>query len=150
MVSGNNNRRSYTLGDPSQPDPPKSQWASLGQTTQDALAQRAVGFNCLNYAKTPEATLYRHMLPDKSFLDEHCKNGLRFELMFGSCWNGQDLDSPNHRDHVAFPDLVMNGNCPDTHPIRLPSMLFEVIWNTAAFQGRDGRFVLSNGDVTGE
>ncbi|QPG96429.1 hypothetical protein C2857_004155 [Epichloe festucae Fl1] len=149
MISGDNNRRSYTLGDPSQPDPPKSQWASLGQTTQDALAQRAVGFNCLNYAKAPEATLYRHKLPDKSFLDENCKDGLRFELMFASCWNGEDLDSPNHRDHVAFPDLVMNGNCPKTHPIRLPSMLFEVIWNTAAFKDRNGRFFLSNGDLTG-
>lgn len=150
MVSGSNDRRSYTVGDPSQPDPPKSQWASLGQTSQSALEQRAVGFNCLNYAMAPEGTLYRHMLPDKSYLDQNCADGLRFELMFASCWNGKDIDSKNHKDHVAFPDLVMTGTCPETHPVRLPSLLFEVIWNTAAFKHRKGRFVISNGDVTGE
>ncbi|KAG6040318.1 hypothetical protein E4U41_000914 [Claviceps citrina] len=148
MIAGNNTRRTYTVGDPSQPDPPKSLWASLGQTSQSDLEQRAVGFNCLNYAKPPEGTLYRHMLPDKAFIDENCADGLRFELMFPSCWNGKDLDSKNHKDHVAFPDLVITGNCPETHPVRVPSLLYEVIWDTAAFNNRSGRFVLSNGDVT--
>ncbi|GAO18511.1 hypothetical protein UVI_02054530 [Ustilaginoidea virens] len=149
MISGSNDRRSYTAGDPSQPDPPKSQWASLGQTTQSILAERAVGFNCLNYARNPEGTLYRHFLPEQTYLDANCADGLRLELMFPSCWNGKDLDSKNHKDHLAFPDLVMTGNCPDGYPVRLPSMLYEVIWNTAAYKGRNGRFVLSNGDTTG-
>ncbi|KJZ74487.1 hypothetical protein HIM_06083 [Hirsutella minnesotensis 3608] len=149
MLSGDVDRREYTLGDANKPDPPKASWASLGQTTQKALAQRAIGFNCLNYGRTPEATLYRHFLPDKSFLDSNCKDGLRFEIMFPSCWNGRDVDSQNHMDHVAFPDLVMDGTCPPDYPVRLPSLLYEVIWNTAAFSGRNGRFVLSNGDETG-
>lgn len=151
MISGSNDRRSYTVGDPSKPDPDKSQWASLGQTKQEDLAQRAIGFNCLNYAQAPEGTLYRHYLPDKAYLDQHCKDGVRFEIMFPSCWRGGDAtDSKNHKDHVAFPDLVMTGTCPDDYPVRLPSMLFEVIWNTNAFQNRNGRFVISNGDTTGE
>ncbi|KAK2608377.1 hypothetical protein QQS21_003062 [Conoideocrella luteorostrata] len=149
MISGSNDRRSYTVGDPSQPDPPKSQWASLGQTKQEDLAQRAIGYNCLNYQKNPEGTLYRHFLPEKTYLDQHCTDGLRFELMFPSCWDGKNMDSDNHKDHVAFPDLVMTGSCPPTHPVRLPSMLFETIWNTAAFKNRNGRFVLSNGDTSG-
>ncbi|RFU81240.1 glyoxal oxidase precursor [Trichoderma arundinaceum] len=150
MVSGDTARRTYTAGDPTQPDPAKSLWASLGQTTQEILAQRAVGFNCLNYDKAPEGTLYRHFMPDKAFLDANCKDGIRFEIMFPSCWKGGDAtDSPNHQDHVAFPDLVMTGNCPEGFPERLPSMLFEVIWNTNAYAGRDGHFVISNGDVTG-
>ncbi|KAG6127989.1 hypothetical protein E4U22_005436 [Claviceps purpurea] len=149
MVAGSNTRRTYTVGDASQPDPPKSDWAGLGQTTQSALEQRAIGFNCLNYAKAPEGTLYRHKLPDKSYLDANCANGVRFELMFPSCWNGRDLDSENHKDHMAYPDLVMDGHCQPTHPVRVPSLLFEIIWDTTVFKNRNGRFVLSNGDVTG-
>ncbi|KAL7945461.1 hypothetical protein V8C42DRAFT_323216 [Trichoderma barbatum] len=150
MVSGDTNRRTYSAGDPTQPDPAKSLWASLGQTTQEILAERAIGFNCLNYAKAPEGTLYRHFLPDKAFLDANCKDGIRLEIMFPSCWKGGDAtDSPNHKDHVAFPDLVMTGNCPEGYPERLPSILFEVIWATNAYAGRDGQFVLSNQDTTG-
>ncbi|KAF4511266.1 hypothetical protein G6O67_003078 [Ophiocordyceps sinensis] len=150
MLSGDTERREYTLGDPSKPDPDKSSWASLKQTTQAALAQRAIGFNCLNYGKTPEGTLGRHFMPDKSYLDANCKDGVRFEVMFPSCWKGKDaVDSDNHMDHVAFPDLVMSGTCPESHPIRLPSLLYEVIWNTNAFKDKSGKFVLSNGDETG-
>lgn len=151
MVAGNTDRRNYTAGDPTQPDPPKSLWASLGQTSQDVLAQRALGFNCLNYAKAPEGTLYRHFLPDKAYLDANCLDGIRFEIMFPSCWKGGDAtDSPNHQDHVAYPDLVMTGDCPAGYPDRLPSMLFEVIWNTHAFAGRNGQFVIANKDTTGK
>ncbi|POR33764.1 Uncharacterized protein TPAR_06046 [Tolypocladium paradoxum] len=150
MLSGSNDRRTYTVGDPNQPDPPKSLWGSMKQTDQEDLAQRAIGFNCLNYDKTPEGTLYRHYMPDKAYLDANCKDGLRFELMFPSCWKGGNAkDSPNHKDHVAFPDLVMTGTCPEEYPVRLPSLLYEVIWNTAAFQGKNGRFILANGDTTG-
>ncbi|PHH85187.1 hypothetical protein CDD83_781 [Cordyceps sp. RAO-2017] len=150
MLSGNTERRKYTLGDATKPDPDKSTWGSLGQTSQEDLAQRAIGFNCLNYDRDPEPTLYRHYLPDKSFLDQNCKNGLRFEIMFPSCWKGGNaIDSPNHMDHVAFPDLVMNGACPKSHPHRLPSLMYEVIWNTNQFKGKNGHFMLSNGDTTG-
>jgi hypothetical protein len=149
MMSGDTERRSYTAGDPSKPDPEKSAWAAMKQTGQDTLGQRALGFNCLNYAKDPEATLYRHQMPDKEYLDANCKDGIRFEVMFPSCWNGKDLDSANHRDHVAFPDLVMTGTCPEGHDVRLPSLLYETIWDTHAFADRNGRFVLSNGDDTG-
>jgi hypothetical protein len=150
MLSGSNTRRTYTAGDPSKPDPEKSLWSSLNEVGQDTLEQRALGFNCLNYKRTPEGTLYRHYMPDKSYLDANCANGLRLEIMFPSCWKGGDaVDSDNHKDHVAFPDLVMTGNCPEGFPVRLPSLMYEVIWNTAAFVGRDGRFVLSNGDTTG-
>ncbi|KAM0561683.1 hypothetical protein ACHAPJ_002852 [Fusarium lateritium] len=150
MLSGSNERRTYTLGNPSKPDPEKSTWQALGQTKQSDLAQRALGFNCLNYDKQPEGTLYRHYLPDKDYLDANCKDGLRLEIMFPSCWKGGDaVDSDNHKDHVAFPDLVMTGTCPDDYPVRLPSLMYEVIWNTAAFDDRNGQFVFANGDTTG-
>ncbi|CAG9954043.1 unnamed protein product [Clonostachys rosea f. rosea IK726] len=149
MLSGTTSRRTYTAGDPSLADPAQSLWKSLGQTTQEDLEQRALGFNCLNYDRPAEGTLYRHYMPDKAYLDANCKNGLRLEIMFPSCWDGVNTDSGNSKDHVAYPDLVMNGNCPETHPVRLPGLLYEVIWETQALVGRDGIFVLSNGDPSG-
>ncbi|EFQ34211.1 hypothetical protein CGRA01v4_03966 [Colletotrichum graminicola] len=149
MIAGDTDRRNYTAGDPSQPDPPKSAWSTLGQTKQSDLEQRAIGFNCLNYARAPEGTLYRHALPDKAFLDANCADGVRFEMMFPSCWNGKDVDSPDHKSHMAYPDLVMTGTCPDGFETSVPNLLYEVIWDTAAYKSRNGRFVIANGDLQG-
>jgi len=149
MIAGNNERDTYTVGDVYLPDPEKSLWAALGQTSQTDLRQRAVGFNCLHYAKAPEGALFRHYMPDKKFLDENCRDGVRFELQFPSCWNGKDLDSPDHQSHMAYPDLVNGGWCPEGFPVRTASLLFETIWNTNAFRDRNGEFIASNGDKKG-
>jgi hypothetical protein len=150
MLSGDTDRRTYTAGDPSLPDTEKSLWAANNETGQDTLAQRSIGFNCLNYAMQPEATLYRHYLPDKAYLDANCKDGIRFEVMFPSCWNGIDLDTENHMAHVAFPDLVITGQCPEDFPVRTPSLLYETIWATNAYADRNGHFIIANNDVTGK
>lgn len=150
MLAGNTHRRSFTSGNPEEADPAKSNWAALGQIDQKDLAERSIGFNCLNYAATPEATLYRHYLPEKQFLDSNCKDGLRVEIMFPSCWDGKNTDSEDHQSHVAYPDMVMSGNCPKSHPVSVPGLLFETIWDTQAFDGRDGMFVMANGDPTGK
>jgi len=146
MLAGNSSRLTYTAGNPYEPDPPKSDWAALGQVTQEVLSQRALGFNCLHYdAKYDEASLNRHYLPNKTYIDANCYSGVRFELMFPRCWDGR-LDSDNHMDHVAYPDLVQTGNCPSTHPTLLPGLFFETIYETKPFVGRPGQYVLGNGD----
>ncbi|KAM7221127.1 protein of unknown function (DUF1996) domain containing protein [Rhypophila decipiens] len=149
MIAGDSLRRNYSVGDPKAVDPEKSLWASLGQTSQLDLEQRALGFNCLNYKKDPEGSLFRHYLPDKEYLDANCHDGIRIEIMFPSCWNGKDVDSPDHKSHVAYPDLTMDGFCPKGFETRLPGLFYETIWQTNAFAGTPGRFVLSNGDVHG-
>ncbi|KAI1352157.1 hypothetical protein F5Y01DRAFT_100682 [Xylaria sp. FL0043] len=150
MLAGSNYRRDYTVGDPYSPDPPQSSWAALKQTGQSDLEQRAIGFNCLNYKAPAEPSLYRHYMPNKTFTDANCPDGLRLELMFPSCWNGE-LTSDDHKSHVAYPDLVGNGDCPSTHTQRLVTLFYETIWDTnaAQFQGKSGSFVISNGDRTG-
>lgn len=145
MISGDKRQRNFTWP---VPDPAKSLWSG-DQVSQFALSQKALGFNCLNYAATAEGSLYRHFLPTKDYLDANCLDGIRLELMFPSCWNGVDLDSEDHRSHVAFPDLVMTGACPEGFKTKLPSLFYETIWNTYAFAGEDGEFVLSTGDPTG-
>ncbi|KAF9884086.1 hypothetical protein FE257_002316 [Aspergillus nanangensis] len=130
------------------PDPPQSEWAG-SDISQAALRQKAVGFNCLNYANPPEPSLGRHFLPNKTFIDQHCADGLRLEIMFPSCWNGHAADSVDHKSHLAYPSLVMDGVCPPGFEARVVSMFYETIWDTTAFAAQAGTFVLSNGDPTG-
>lgn len=152
MIAGDTSRRNYTVGDSSyeDPDPDKSLWASLGQTSQADLTQRAIGYNCLDYTKDAEGSLYRHFLPSKSYIDEYCPDGIRFELMFPSCWDGVNLDSEDHRTHVAYPDLVIDGDCPEGFPVRLPGLFYETIWDMGAYSDRSGMFSISNGDPLGK
>ncbi|KAK4869454.1 hypothetical protein LT330_005836 [Penicillium expansum] len=145
MLAGDPFQRNFTWP---VPDPPKSSWSGA-QASQAALRQKALGFNCLNYQAAAEESLYRHFLPNKTYLDEHCTDGVRFELMFPSCWNGNDADSLDHKSHVAYPSLVMDGTCPEGFETRLVSLFYETIWDTYAFKGVDGYFALSNGDPTG-
>ncbi|KAJ5637124.1 hypothetical protein N7490_007003 [Penicillium lividum] len=145
MLAGDPFQRNFTWPIP---DPPKSSWSG-DQVSQKALRQKALGFNCLNYDTTPEGSLTRHFMPNKTFLDEKCIDGLRLELMFPSCWNGKDVDSEDHKSHVAYPDLVMTGTCPEGYETQLVSLFYETIWNTYAFKGVDGYFALANGDPTG-
>jgi hypothetical protein len=46
-----------------------------------------------------------------------CNKGeqLAFEVIFPQCWDGVNLDSPNHKSHMAY---ASNG-CPATHPVPL-------------------------------
>ena len=144
MIAGHSRKRSSDLPDT---DPPTSSWTPSDQS-QDVLSARALGFNCLHYARPAEPTLGRHRFPDKSFLDANCADGLRLEIQFPSCSNGA-LDSPDHASHVAYPNLLMGGSCPDTHPVQLVSLMYETKWRTDYFAGVPGEFVLSNGDATG-
>lgn len=145
LLAGDTNNRNFTLP---VPDPPKSTWSEK-EKTQHALRQKSLGFNCLNYGMDGEPALYRHGMPDKEYLDAHCTEGIRAEIMFPSCWNGKDLDSDDHMSHMAYPDLVDDGKCPEGFEQRLVSLMYETIWNTNAYKGDDGEFVWANGDPTG-
>ena len=88
-------------------------------------------------------------MPNKTFIDENCADGMRLELMFPSCWNGKDVDSPDHKSHMAFPTEVMTGTCPEGFETRLVSLFYETIWDTTQFAGQAGEFVMANGDPIG-
>ncbi|EUC36987.1 hypothetical protein COCCADRAFT_2113 [Bipolaris zeicola 26-R-13] len=145
MLAGDPHQRNFTLP---VPDPPVYAWTDEDKT-QRALAAKSIGMNCLNYARAPEGSRYRHTFPSKEFLDAECTDGIRAEMLFASCWNGKDLDTPDHKSHVAYPSMLDGGSCPDGFPVRLPTLFYETIWNTYAFKGQAGQFVWSNGDPTG-
>jgi hypothetical protein len=57
-----------------------------------------------------------------------------------SCWDGKNLDTPDHKSHVAYPTngahafdgSSTGGTCPDTHPVKIPQIMLEV--RTRAFK----------------
>ncbi|KAF2703049.1 hypothetical protein K504DRAFT_508453 [Pleomassaria siparia CBS 279.74] len=145
MISGDVRNRNFSGP---VPDPERSLWTAKDKS-QFNLGQKALGFNCMNYAKPPEPSISRHFLPDKAYLDANCADGIRTEIFFPSCWNGKDNDSPDHKSHMAYPDLMNTGTCPPGFETRVPSLFFETIWDTSVFTGVDGQFMFSNGDPTG-
>ncbi|THV02678.1 hypothetical protein K435DRAFT_775460, partial [Dendrothele bispora CBS 962.96] len=116
-----------------------------------SFAQQAVTFLCLDFSG--QSTRYNELPVDKS-----CPSGIRSQINFPSCWDGVNVDSEDHRSHVAFlstgPD---NGTCLDpSYPVTLPRIFMEVYWYTQAFDDRRNEaftpsqpFVFSNGDPTG-
>lgn len=46
-----------------------------------------------------------------------CVGDLTAVVHFPSCWDGENLDSPSHKAHMAYDS---NGRCPATHPKALP------------------------------
>ena len=156
MIAGNARKRNTSLADEgavsAKQDPLDTDPNSLGpwpNETQEQLAERAVGFNCLHYGQGDEQSHSRHSLPSKEWLDAKCPDGLRLELVFPSCWNGKP-DSEGHNKHVAYPTTLQDGDCPEGfQDHRLPTLFYETIVAIQNFKGKAGQFVLANGDPTG-
>jgi len=54
-----------------------------------------------------------------------CKAGIMAIHHFPACWNGKDLDTPNHQDHMyntGKGGFVSASACPASHPIRMPQV----------------------------
>ena len=51
------------------------------------------------------------------------------------CWDGKNLDSPDHRSHVAYSGNGASGggSCPSAFPVKLPQIMYEVMWNVSTF-----------------
>jgi hypothetical protein len=71
--------------------------------------------------------------------DPKCKM-IRQTIIFPACWDGVNLDSPNHQSHVAYGQgsgASGGGACPKTHPVKLPQIMYELMWNVTAFADKN-------------
>jgi len=54
------------------------------------------------------------------------------EIFFPQCWDGKNLDSPDHRSHMSYPQQNQNAPfnrfCPSTHPVALPQVSFNIFY----------------------
>ncbi|HEY5154120.1 MAG TPA: DUF1996 domain-containing protein [Acidimicrobiales bacterium] len=67
---------------------------------------------------------------------------LRSHLTFADCWDGTNLDSADHRSHVA---PSHNGHCPKDHPVALPQLTLTVRYPVSG-SGHD--LTLASGPTT--
>ncbi|KAI1818156.1 hypothetical protein GGS20DRAFT_574457 [Poronia punctata] len=102
--------------------------------------------------------------PDSQELpNEMCPGGIRSVITFPTCWDGINTDSTDHMSHVAYPEgsysdyaVGAYGTCPESHPVKIPQVMYEVMWDTRVFNDEnlwpeDGSqpFVWSTGDSDG-
>jgi hypothetical protein len=67
---------------------------------------------------------------------------LHYMLQFPDCWDGKHLDSPDHKEHVAY---GTDQGCPAGHPVRIPALTFDI---TYGVKGTSQGYYLSS-DPTG-
>lgn len=89
------------------------------RTYDNSLQSQAIGWNCLGLA--PGVVSRQPYLPT-----QNCPDGLRGEIRFPSCWDGINLDSADHISHMAYPQDNESGPCPDSHPVRIVTLFYEV------------------------
>ncbi|KAM7185552.1 protein of unknown function (DUF1996) domain containing protein [Naviculisporaceae sp. PSN 640] len=134
--------------------------ATLRQPAEKAKRDPKVCHRCM--PKTGDWSNLNCDKPDTEELpSKFCEGGIRSVITFPTCWDGVNLDSADHKSHVAYPveGNIMTaggGKCPDSHPVRIPQVMYEVIWNTTIFNDKDlwpedgsQPFVWSTGDEHG-
>ncbi|EIM83065.1 uncharacterized protein STEHIDRAFT_160671 [Stereum hirsutum FP-91666 SS1] len=124
-----------------------------GETTlrsynASSFAQQAVTFLCI---AEDGSTTKTSQLPANE-----CAFSMRAQINFPKCWDGVNVDSDDHKSHVAFPSGGPDsGTCDDPNfPVTLPRIFMEVYYSTSGFDWSQGKntsqpFVYSNGDPTG-
>ena len=51
---------------------------------------------------------------------------LRAHIKFPNCWDGSNLDSANHRSHLAY--STRRAGCPSTHPVPVPALTLVLVY----------------------
>jgi hypothetical protein len=103
------------------------------RTKAEAERFRQLTFTCLENINTRDPqTLDFPTVP--------CPAGIMTAVRFPTCWDGKNLDSPDHMAHMSYPEFgsfESGGPCPATHPVRMGQLFYEVIWDTSMFNNKD-------------
>jgi hypothetical protein len=60
---------------------------------------------------------------------------LSLSIRFPDCWDGRNLDSANHRSHMAYANE--RGACPPSHPVKLPRLRYSLTYEGTRWHGGD-------------
>ncbi|PGH14777.1 hypothetical protein AJ79_02793 [Helicocarpus griseus UAMH5409] len=131
----------------------------MKRTFDDSLESRQLSFRCFEENFGGEAGAPGTGQDTRELPNRPCPGGIRSNIFFPTCWDGVNVDSPDHKSHVAFPtsgSFETGGPCPASHPIKIPQLFYETVWDTREFNDQsqwpeDGSqpFVFSMGDPTG-
>jgi hypothetical protein len=127
---------------------------------EERTMQRQLCFRCeANKQQNPFGGAPCSGADTKAFPKQACGGGWRVSIHFPTCWDGKNLDSVDHKGHIVYPatgTFESGGACPATHPVRMPQVMYEIMFDTTPFNDKslwpaDGSqpFVWSMGDNTG-
>jgi hypothetical protein len=105
---------------------------TVGDPASAKAGNRGLSYTCLQTIMTrgPETS---------DFPKATCPAGIMANHHFPACWDGKNLDSPNHQDHMyntGRGGFIAAPACPSSHPVRVPQVAFETMWNTTGFNDK--------------
>ena len=107
---------------------------TVGKPTTSTLAEAkghiGLRYNCLT-------TLLNRGAEMPDFPTKKCAAGIFAIHHFPACWDGKNLDSPDHQSHM-YNTITRDGftdapACPASHPVRMPQLTYETVWDTTKF-----------------
>ncbi|KAI1166367.1 hypothetical protein F5B18DRAFT_659830 [Nemania serpens] len=103
---------------------------TVGSPTASGAAHVGLRYQCLSVGggRGPET-------PD--FPKTPCAGGIFVTNHFPACWDGKNLDSPDHQSHM-YNTITTDGflaapPCPASHPVRMPQVTYETVWDTSKY-----------------
>ena len=92
---------------------------SMRATTPQSM--RVTSWQCTGMGRT-RSSRHARVVP-------RCRRGQQLSgwIRFPDCWNGRNLDSADHRSHMAY---ARRGSCPATHPVELMQLVLRITWPT--------------------
>jgi hypothetical protein len=98
--------------------PPKGLRMLVGNSKAKTAAElKATVYSCL---KNSNGTNYS--TNSKSFPNCAVGDSLQMTVNFLQCWDGKNLDSPDHISHMANPNGQTANKCPASHPVAIPKI----------------------------
>ena len=102
---------------------------TVGDPTSSSRPHVGLSYQCLQgFNRGPELT---------DFPTTPCSGGIFTTQHFPACWDGKNLDSPDHQSHMyntkRYDGFMNSPPCPASHPIRVPQVAYETTWDTTRF-----------------
>lgn len=103
---------------------------TVGSPTETSQPHMGLSYNCLT-------TLLNRGAEMRDFPTKKCPAGIFVTHHFPACWDGKNLDSPDHQSHMYNTVTTFGfqnaGPCPSSHPVRVPQVVYETVWDTTKF-----------------
>jgi hypothetical protein len=125
-VAGIYYKQGYTLNPPTIIQPlPAGLRMIAGDPTNSSPGSQVALFKCIGGPNNSNDH-YGSSIPN-------CDAGAQVYqvIVFPQCWDGKNLDSPDHKSHMSYVVVAPGGSgyaCPSSHPVALPEITFNVIY----------------------
>lgn len=80
-----------------------------------------------------------------------CVGRVELIVIFPQCWDGVNLDSPDHKSHMSYPTYSNNANgskCPAKYPVAIPEITELFYWRVPAGVKSSTWHISSDLDIT--